>query len=172
MSKPALIVIDIQNDYFPGGKFPLWNADATLANIEIAIAKAREKDIPIIFIQHIADANADTAPFFNSGTQGADIHPRLKTEALNATIITKHFADAFHQTVLEKTLSEFGADELLICGMMTQNCVTHTALSKSAEKYSVKILTDGCTTTDQMIHLFALDAISTRIALGESAALL
>lgn len=96
--KKALLVIDVQNDYFPGGKFPLWNAD----------------------------------------------------------------------TALEKTLSGLGATDLLVCGMMTQNCVTHTAISKSAEKYQVSILPDCCTTVDAMIHNIALHAVSTRLPLVNS----
>lgn len=163
MSKQALIVIDLQNDYFPEGKFPLWNADVTLANTEIAIAKARAKNIPVILVQHIADASKGIAPFFNAGTTGVDIHPRILTAAPDGIIVTKAFADSFHHTTLEETLSKLGIEELLICGMMTQNCVTHTAVSKAAEKYLVKILTDCCTTVDQMIHLIALKAVSTRI---------
>ncbi len=69
------------------------------------------------------------------------------------------------KTTLDKTLSDIQVDELLICGMMTQNCVTHTAISKAAEKYKVSILTDCCTTIDEMIHNIALNAISTRIPL-------
>jgi len=49
--------------------------------------------------------------------------------------------------------------------MMTQNCVTHTAISRSAEKYKVSILTDCCTTVNEMLHLIALNAVSTRLAL-------
>ena len=168
MSKQALIVIDLQNDYFPEGKFPLWNTDVILANTEVAIAKALTKNIPVILVQHIADASKGIAPFFNAGTTGVDIHPRILMDAPDGIIITKAFADSFHHTALEETLSKLGVEELLICGMMTQNCVTHTAISKSAEKYSVKILTDCCTTVSQMIHLIALNAISTRIALTES----
>jgi nicotinamidase-related amidase len=44
---------------------------------------------------------------------------------------------------------------MLVCGMMTQNCVTHTAISKAAEKYSVKILPDCFTTINEPIHLIA-----------------
>jgi len=172
MPKQALIVIDLQNDYFPDGKFPLWNTDATLANTEAAIAKARAKNIPVILIQHIADATKGIAPFFNEGTTGVDIHPRILTAAPDGIIVTKSFADSFHNTALEETLSKLGIEELLICGMMTQNCVTHTAISKSAEKYSVKILTDCCTTVSQMIHLIAMNAVSTRVALVESATVL
>jgi len=62
--------------------------------------------------------------------------------------------------------------ELLICGMMTQNCVTHTALSRSAEKFGVAILADCCTTVNAMLHLIALHAVSTRPRLVESRAVL
>ena len=53
--------------------------------------------------------------------------------------------------------------------MMTQNCVTHTAISKAAEKYAVTILPDCCTTVDAMIHNIALHAVSTRVRLVPSA---
>jgi nicotinamidase-related amidase len=53
--------------------------------------------------------------------------------------------------------------------MMTQNCVTHTAISKAAEKYKVCILPDCCTTVSEMLHLIALHGVSTRIALVPSA---
>ena len=165
MTQQALIVIDLQNDYFAGGKFPLWNTDVTLANTEIAIAKARTKNIPVILVQHVADAPQGSAPFFNAGTTGVNIHPRILAAAPDGIIVTKAFADSFHHTILEETLSKLGIEELLICGMMTQNCVTHTAISKAAEKYSVKILSDCCTTVDQMIHLIALKGVSTRIPL-------
>jgi nicotinamidase-related amidase len=61
-----------------------------------------------------------------------------------------------------------GVDELLVCGMMTQNCVTHTAISKAAEKYKVSILPDCCTTVSEPIHLIALHAVSTRVPLISS----
>jgi len=54
-SKKALIVIDPQNDYFPGGAFPLWNTDGTLANILEAIARAGQAGIPVILVQHVAE---------------------------------------------------------------------------------------------------------------------
>lgn len=170
MPKQALIVIDIQNDYFPDGKFPLWNTDVVLANTEQAIAKARAQGIPVVLVQHIADPAKGIAPFFNVGTAGVDIHPGILAAAPEGIVVTKAFADSFHHTALEETLSRLGVEELLICGMMTQNCVTHTAISKAAEKFSVKVLPDCCTTINQMIHLIALNAVSTRVTLVESSA--
>lgn len=168
MSK-SLLVIDLQNDYFPGGKYPLWNTDATLDSIEAAIGRAKSAGVPVILIQHIADAAMGIAPFFNEGTEGAEIHSRIRGAAPDAPVIAKAYADSFFETVLAQTLSELGVAELLVCGMMTQNCVTHTAISKSAEKYKVCILPDCCTTVDEMIHNIALHAVSTRVALVPSA---
>jgi len=166
--KKALLVIDIQNDYFPGGKYPLWNADATLVNIEWAIRTAKAKGVPVILIQHVADPERGIAPFFNRDTDGVKIHPRILEAAADAPVVVKGFADGFVKTDLEKVLSGLGITDLLVCGMMTQNCVTHTAISKSAEKYRVCILPDCCTTVDAMIHNMALNAVSTRLPLVPS----
>ena len=161
----ALLLIDLQNDYFEGGKFPLWNTQNTLKNILSAIEKAKDKNIPIIHIQHIADPSLGLAPFFNKGTEGAEIQKDVLKATPNSKIVEKSYADAFYNTNLEQVLTELGITELLVCGMMTQNCVTHTAISKSAEKYKVKILQDCCTTTNEPIHLIALHAVSTRVEL-------
>lgn len=162
--KEALIIIDLQNDYFEGGKFPLWNTDVVFENIQKTIKKAAQKDIPIIFIEHIVPKEAGgLAPFFNEGTQGAKIHGNLLELAPNAKIIRKAFADSFYETELDKVLTELKIDKILICGMMTQNCVTHTAISKQAEKYKVSIIPECCTTVDEMIHNIALNALSIRV---------
>lgn len=171
MSK-ALLVIDLQNDYFPGGKFPLWNTEITLQNVENAIQRANSQNIPVVVIQHVANSVMGIAPFFNEGTKGAEVHPRILAAAPLAPIVVKEFADSFEKTILEATLANLGATELLVSGMMTQNCVTHTAISKAAEKYKVSILADCCTTVDEMIHNIALHAISTRVTLVPSSAVL
>lgn len=164
MSK-ALLVIDIQNDYFPGGMFPLWNTDTVLENVERAIGKANATGVPVILIQHIANRKQGVAPFFNPGTPGVDIHAKILAAASNAPVVIKEFADSFEKTKLEETLTKFGATDMLVCGMMTQNCVTHTAISKAAEKYTVTILPDCCTTVSEILHQIALHALSTRVKL-------
>jgi nicotinamidase-related amidase len=166
--KKALLLIDLQNDYFPGGLFPLWNARETLATIKDAVARARAAGILVVHIQHLADPDAGIAPFFNAGTEGAMIHSEILAAAPEAPVVIKHFADSFFKTDLENVLSAHGVGELLVCGMMTQNCVTHTAISKSAEKYKVSIVTDCCTTVSELIHLIALHAVSTRMTLTTS----
>jgi nicotinamidase-related amidase len=166
----ALIVIDLQNDYFPQGRFPLWNAEETLANVEQAIVQAQAKGVPVILVQHIVKGSNGNAPFFNEGDSGAEIHPRIRALLPHAPVVVKEFADSFFQTNLEDALQRPGVEKLLICGMMTQNCVTHTAISKSAEQYEVSILSDCCTTVSEILHKIALRAISTRISLTTVAA--
>jgi nicotinamidase-related amidase len=159
----ALIVIDLQNDYFPEGRFPLWNAEATLAAVERAIARARERAMPVILVQHVADAARGPAPFFNAGTKGVALHARVLAAAPDAPIVQKQVADSFLNTTLEATLAERKIERIVLCGMMTQNCVTHTALSKAAEKYQVAVLGEACTTVSEILHRIALSALSPRV---------
>jgi len=163
----ALVVIDIQNDYFAGGRFPLWNAEATLAAAERAIAAARAHGIPVILVQHIAAS--DRAPFFVRGSDGAALHPAIAAAAPGAPIVVKQQADSFRDTTLAATLDQLGARELIVCGMMTQNCVTHTAISKTAEAYDITVLGDVCTTVSEPIHLIALSALSPRVRVTTTA---
>lgn len=166
MSKKTLLVIDVQKDYFPGGKFPLWQAEETLVQVEKAICQAKTLGIPVILVQHVVSSENSGASFFKEGTTGVEIHPRILAVAQGAPIVVKGNADAFLGTDLEETLGRFKTAELLVCGMMTQNCVTHTAISRSAEKYAVTVLSDCCTTVDEKIHRIALNALSGRVRLA------
>ncbi len=168
--KTAILLIDLQNDYFPGGKFPLWNTEDTLSNILALIEKAKERGDLIVHVQHIANPAQGISPFFNKDTDGAEIRAEIMAAAPNAPIVVKEFADSFEQTNLEQLLTENSVTSLLICGMMTQNCVTHTAISKAAEKYDTAILTDCSTSTDAMIHNIGLHAVCKRIRLTTSKA--
>lgn len=168
----ALVVIDVQNDYFAEGAFPLWNPEATLDRVEAAMQRAKAQGIPIVLVQHFADTSAGPAPFFNRGTPGAELHPRILAAGEGAPVVTKAFADSFVQTTLEDTLAGLGATELLVCGMMTHNCVTHTSISKSAEKYATTVLSDACTTVTEVLHQLALHAMSTRVRLAASSEVL
>lgn len=165
MKRAALLVIDVQNDYFPGGKYPLWKTEAVLDNIVMAIRRARDSGVPVVLIQHVADPEKGTAPFFNEGTEGVQIHPKVLREAPEAPIVVKRHADSFYATKLEGVLQGWQTSQLVLCGMMTQNCVTHTAISLTAGNYEVVVLPECCTTVDEMIHGIALHGMSTRVEL-------
>ncbi len=165
MSK-ALLVIDVQNDYFPNGKFPLWNTEEVLTSIERAIERATAENIPVILVQHVV--KGQPAPFFADATSGVEIHPRLRAALPDAHVVEKAHADSFLETKLEETLKRLNITELLVCGMMTHNCVTHTAISQSADKYRITVLPDCCASVSETIHLLALDALSDRVKLAQS----
>lgn len=154
-SGKALIVIDVQNDYFPGGKLPLWNADETLGHIVNAIADAGKQGIDVILVKHIADKSKGSG-FFIPGTTGADIHPDILKAAPDAPVVVKHRADAFNGTNLNAVLDKSGIEEILICGMQTQNCVGLSAISKNATPYKPAILSDCCTSETKTVHAIAL----------------
>lgn len=163
----ALLVIDIQNDYMTNGKFPLWNAAECEANVVKTIGICRQIGMPVILVQHVSTSN--TAPFFVPETPGVKITDSVRAAAPDAPVVIKHFADSFYQTELETLLQKMGIRKLLLAGMMTQNCVAFTALSKEAEKYNPEVLSDCCTTVSKMLHLIALNALSIRVPLKTTA---
>ncbi|TDR73869.1 cysteine hydrolase family protein [Paludibacterium purpuratum] len=162
----ALLVIDLQNDYFPGGAFPLHDADATLDRVLQAMEQAKRQGMPIILVQHVAEGPSS---FFNADSEGVAIHPRVLAAVPDAPVIVKHHADSFLRTELAEVLQQQGIEELLVCGMMTQNCVTHTAISTEATPYRISILPDCCTTVSQMLHIIALRAVEHRVRLATAA---
>lgn len=166
-SRKALIVIDVQNDYFPGGKLPLWNADETLARIVPAICRAKKQGIPVILVQHVADPERG-APFFVGGTEGVKIHPDILKAAPDAPVVVKRHADSFNETDLNAVLDGLGVESILVCGMQTQNCVGLTAISKNAARYETAILPDCCTAETPMVHAIALSGFGDIVPVADS----
>lgn len=155
----ALLVIDIQNDYFAGGCLPLFAAEETAAKIVESIKKAQHAGDRVVLVQHISQAQQG---LFAAGGTGVAIKPSILTAANGAPIVVKRVADAFQDTDLATHLE--GIDSLLICGMMTQNCVVFTAMSVDAQPYSVTVLEDLCTAPTETVHNIALSALRSKLA--------
>ena len=99
--KQALLIIDVQNDYFPQGKKALFNPEIALAKINQLEAYFTHNQLPIIYIQHIrTDPNPD---FFKIDTHGVQLHPALNVKP-NSIVIQKHYPNSFIQTTLAQTL--------------------------------------------------------------------
>ncbi|EKO3933610.1 cysteine hydrolase [Vibrio fluvialis] len=162
MSHTALIVIDVQNDYFPAGAYPQHLAEQTLANTLSAIDIAQQRGWSVVLVQHVGGAEA---PFFKAGSEGVKLHSTLMAKASSSVVVEKQHADSFLNTTLSDVLRAQNIRELVVCGMMTQNCVTHTALSPAASDYSVRVLSDACSAPDAMVHGIALRALSDRVPL-------
>ncbi|MFT4278343.1 MAG: isochorismatase family protein [Rhodopseudomonas sp.] len=160
----ALLVIDIQNDYFTGGALPLWQAEETEVRLVAAIGKALAAGDRIILVQHVSTAAA--GPFV-AGSVGVAIRPAIVAAAGNAPVVTKHVADAFQDTDLAQHLN--GIDQLLIAGMMTQNCVVFTAMSRAADGLAVKVVSDLCTAPSAVVHQVALNALASKTDVATTA---
>jgi nicotinamidase-related amidase len=84
-------------------------------------------------------------------------------------VVVKHVADAFQQTDLAKHLE--GVEELLVCGMMTQNCVAFSAMSRDADNYRVSVVGDLCAAPSEIVHKIALNALGSKRTLYSAAEL-
>ncbi len=162
----TLLVIDIQNDYFAGGALPLWAAEETEARIVAAIGLARSQGDRVVLVQHVSTAG--TGLFAPDGP-GVAIRPAVIRAAGPAPVVVKHLADAFQDTQLDKELE--GTRELLVCGMMTQNCVVFTAMSRAADPFDVRVVSDLCTAPTEAVHRIALNALASKLDVVEAAQL-
>lgn len=156
----ALIVIDVQNDYFDGGALPLWQSDICLTRVIEAIVQAQAAEMLVLLVQHVATQDA---PLFKPGSWGVALHPAVRAAAPNAPCVIKAEADSFLHTELANILVQHGIQSLRLCGMMTQNCITHTALSPTAQQFHIEVLADACTTVSALLHHLALKALAPRV---------
>ena len=142
--KEALLIIDVQNDYFPGGANELCNPDKAERRIQELISESRVCDRAVIYIQHF---NPPDDTFFLEGTFGAEISDRIKPEAGDKVII-KRYPNSFLETELDDYLRSVSVDTLIVCGMMTHMCVDTTVRAAMDYGYQVKLVADACATMD------------------------
>ncbi|WP_141501084.1 cysteine hydrolase family protein [Paenibacillus luteus] len=142
----ALIIIDIQNDYFPNGNMELVNPDKAAANAAKVLKWFRQNNKDNIFhIQHIA-ANPAIG-FFLPDTEGAEIHETVQP-LQNESIIIKHFPNSFLNTDLESKLKERGVTKVVVVGMMTHMCIDATVRAAVDLGFEATLIEDACATRD------------------------
>ncbi len=144
MSSTALIVVDIQNDYFPGGKWPLVGADDAADNAVKVIEAARDAGDMIVFIRHESGADA---PFFTPGSDGAKLHPKV-LNLENEPVVLKHFPNSFRETGLQALLEDKDIEDLVIIGSMSHMCIDATTRAAADLGYKVKVIHDACASRD------------------------
>lgn len=144
----ALVIIDVQNDYFEGGAYPLYRPERALANIRLLAEEFVEKGRSVYFIRHIS--RSEKATFFLPGTPGADIHSSLASfpSSRHAHVIDKAYPNSFLRTALQESLLREKIDQLILCGMMTHMCVDSTTRQAKELGYKVKLIADACATRD------------------------
>lgn len=147
--KTALLIIDIQNDYFPGGKMELSGANEAGIQAKQLLQYFREKKLPVIHIQHLSTRPGST--FFIPDTDGAKIHEFVYPYD-NEKVFIKNFPNSFRKTGLQGYLTENKITRLIICGMMTHMCIDATTRAAFDLGYECVVVKDACATRDLVFN--------------------
>lgn len=148
MSK-ALLLIDIQNDYFEGGLYELADSLQAVKNAQNALNTFRESNLLIIHVKHINIS--EDATFFLPNSKGAMIHH--KVEPLNNEhIITKYTPNSFFETNLDAIIKMNDIKSLIVCGMMSHMCIDTTVREAKNYGLDITLLEDACTTRDLIFN--------------------
>ena len=139
----ALLIVDIQNDYFPGGPMELVGATEAGNQAKKLLDLFRQKTLPIIHIQHIATYPGAT--FFLPNTRGAEIHESVSPKE-GETIIQKHFPSSFRETTLLEHLRNKKITRLVVIGMMTHMCIDTTTRAAADLGFECLLAHDACAT--------------------------
>ena len=134
-SKSALLVIDVQNQVVDGA----YNKDAVIAQINVAVAKARATRVPVVWVQH-----SDEELVLES--ERWQIVPEL-TPAEGESKVRKIYRSSFEATNLEEILAGLGVGHIYVTGMQTDNCVRHTTHAAQERGYDITVLADAHSTT-------------------------
>jgi nicotinamidase-related amidase len=143
MKKSALILIDIQKDYFPGGKMELEGSSEAGEKARKVLDVFRERNWPLVHIQHWSVRPGAT--FFIPETEGVEIHPVVQPLP-GEPVVTKYFPNAFRETSLLESLKKEGIEHLVIAGMMTHMCVEATTRAAFDLGFPCTVVHDACAT--------------------------
>ncbi|MCE9657929.1 MAG: cysteine hydrolase [Burkholderiales bacterium] len=157
----ALVLIDLQNDYFPGGTMELVGAQAAVSRAAALLAAFRGRSLPVFHIRHIALRPGAT--FFLPGTPGAKIHPAV-APAEGERVVTKHHPNSFRETTLLQDLRAVDAKSLVVAGMMTHMCVDTTVRAAADLGFSCSLAHDGCATRNLQFGGATVDAANVQLA--------
>jgi len=138
--KRALVIVDIQRDYFPGGRMPLHEPEAAAANAGRVLEAFRASGEPVVHVQHLSPAGGG---FLIEGTEGAEIMAPV-TPGDGETVITKRAPNSFLGTDLEQHLRGLEAEEVVIAGMMTSMCIDATTRAGADLGFKMTLVPDAC----------------------------
>jgi nicotinamidase-related amidase len=139
--KTALLLIDIQNDYFPGGKMELEGSVQAVLRAKDILDVCRAVKFPVFHIQHVSMQKG--ASFFLPGTDGVLIHEDVKPLP-DEIVIQKHYPNSFRETTLLDEMKKQEINRLIICGMMTHMCVDATVRAAFDHGFACVVIHDAC----------------------------
>jgi nicotinamidase-related amidase len=130
--KSALLLIDIQDFYFPGGRLQLENPEAAGMNAGLILDHFRKIELPVYHVRHNFEP-------------GGDIHQYVKPEA-GEPVFSKDQVNAFIDTELLEVLQADSIEQLVICGMQTHMCVEAAVRAGHDLGFTCLLVTDACAT--------------------------
>jgi nicotinamidase-related amidase len=134
MAKTALILIDIQNFYFPGGKSEIVDPEPASVNAKKVLEKARADGMLIVHVRHNSEP-------------GGEIHVNVRPKE-GEKVISKDEVNAFKGTDLLDTLKSHEIERVVITGMMTHMCVEAATRAAADFGFEVVVVQDACATRD------------------------
>lgn len=144
--KTALIIVDLQQDYFAGGAMELENIDRASENAQKLLQSFREQQQPVFHVRHLFLNSS--APFFVPGSNGAKIHASV--EPLDhESVIVKNQINSFQDTALESQLRTAEVEKVVIIGAMSHMCIEGTARAAKDLGFETVVVTDACATCAQ-----------------------
>lgn len=165
MNPIALLLIDIQNDYFPGGRMELHEPEKAALRASELLGFFRNRNQFIIHVRN--EAIHPGASFLLPETPGVDFQESV-LPLPGETVITKNYPNSFRDTKLEQILRKEMVQELYICGMMTHNCVSSTVRAAFDSGFTLNLIENACATralkTPAGIEVKARDVQNSHIA--------
>lgn len=153
--KTVLLIVDVQDFYFPGGKSELVNPQEAADNAAKLLGFFRQKGWLVVHVKHQSSSQAD-------------IHKIVKPLE-GEMIFTKKEVSSFNGTGLDEYLKRKGVKNLVICGMQTHMCVEGAVRAGYDLGYTITLIHDACATRDlkwgdeiipaRMVHLSTLNTL-------------
>ncbi|MCU0595539.1 MAG: cysteine hydrolase [Desulfobacterota bacterium] len=143
--RTGLLLVDLQNDYFPGGKMELAGILQASEKARSLLDHFRKSKLPVFHVQHVSLRPGAT--FFLPGTEGVKIRATLEPLA-GETVLEKHHPNSFRETPLLEVLRKQGLSDLVIAGAMSHMCVDATVRAGCDLGYSCTVIEDACATKD------------------------
>ena len=144
----VLVIIDVQNDYFPGGKMELYKSTEASLRIKELIGDCRDKNVEVIHIQHVSVKQG--ALFFLPDTFGVQIHENVKPDG-DEKIFVKNYPNSFRNTGLDEYLKSKNINKLIFAGMMTHMCIDTTVRAAFDLGYE-SVLAGDCCATKKLVN--------------------
>ena len=133
----ALLVVDVQKGVVEGST----ERDAVVANVGSLVEKAREAQVPVVWVQHSDE-------HLIKGSDNWQIVPEL-TPGEEEPLVEKSYGDSFEDTTLETVLSGLGVGRLVVAGAQTDECIRSTLHGAFVRGYDATLVSDAHTTEDQ-----------------------